>query len=82
MTFCNTDVSEVDDFAASLPLWRRMVAILKGGPQSLAYLASELGHENAESLDRLVRRHKTLFTRVPGPDHVTRIALIENREVA
>lgn len=77
--FRNSDIGAVDDFAASLPLWQRMVSVLKAGPQTLATIGSELGHENVESLDRIVRKHKTLFQKVPGSDGIMRIALVERR---
>jgi hypothetical protein len=77
--FTRTDVATIDELAEGLPLWQRMKAALKTGPQTLATLAEELNHPNVESLDRLVRRHKSLFTKVSGSDHITRIALIERR---
>lgn len=46
---------------------------------TLKALADELNHPNVESLDRIVRKHKHLFTKVAGPDHITRIALLERR---
>jgi hypothetical protein len=83
VTFRNTDIATVDDFAGSLPLWRRMVTLLKGGPQTLAHIASELGHPNVESIDRIVRKHKALFTKITdSKDHITRVSLVERREAA
>jgi hypothetical protein len=77
--FEQTDVATIDELAENLPLWQRMKATLKTGPQTLAALAEELNHPNVESLDRIVRRHNKLFTKVSGPDHITRIALVERR---
>lgn len=36
-------------------------------------------HDNVESLDRVVRKHKDLFMKVAGSDGVTRVALVERR---
>jgi hypothetical protein len=47
--------------------------------ETLAAIASELNHDNVESLDRVVRKHKDLFMKVAGSDGVTRIALVERR---
>ncbi len=77
--FSRTDAASIDELAGSLPLWQRIRAVVKAGPQTLATIADELGHDNVESLDRIVRKHKTLFTKVSGADHITRIALVERR---
>ena len=79
VSFRNTDIGAVDDFASSLPLWQRIVTVLKAGPQTLASIASELGHENVESLDRIVRKHKQLFQKVSGNDGIMRVALLDRR---
>ena len=42
-------------------------------------IAAELKHDNVESLDRIVRKHKNLFTRVSGTDGVAPMALVERR---
>lgn len=75
----NVDPTTIDEVASSLPLWQRIRAIVRSGPQTLAAIASELQHDNVESLDRVVRRHKNLFTKVSGTDGVTRIALLDRR---
>jgi hypothetical protein len=36
-------------------------------------------YHNVESLDRLVRKHKTIFIKVSGQDGISRIALVERR---
>ena len=77
--FERIDVTTIDEVAESLPLWQRIRALVKAGPQTLATIASELNHDNVESIDRIVRKHKYLFTKVPGADGVTRIALVERR---
>lgn len=63
--------------AHRLPLWQRIRGIVRSGPQTLAAIASELNHDNVESLDRVVRKHKDLFMKVAGSDGVTRVALVE-----
>lgn len=77
--FSRTDASTIDEIAESLPLWQRIKGIVKAGPQTLASIASELNHDNVESLDRIVRKHKNLFTKVSGKDGISRIALVERR---
>jgi hypothetical protein len=74
----SVNVADVQELAESLPLWQRMRSTLSQGPQTLAMLADALG-ANVETLDRTVRRKSGLFTRVPGGDGVTRIALVESR---
>lgn len=78
--FRRTDVTTIDELAESLPLWQRIVSVVKAGPMTLAGIASELPGSNVDSIDRVVRRHKKLFTKLSdGPDHITRIALVERR---
>ena len=72
-------MTTIDEVAESLPLWQRIRALVKIGPQTLEAIASELNHDNVESIDRIVRKHKTLFTKIPGADGKTRIALVERR---
>jgi hypothetical protein len=74
-----TDIAEVPDLAESLPLWQRIKTVVKAGPQTLATIARELNHDNVESIDRIVRKHKKVFTKVSGSDGITRIALVERR---
>ena len=77
--FTRTDIASVDDFAEHLPLWQRIKAVVKTGPQTLATIASELNHDKVDSIDRIVRKHKALFTKVTGSDGVQRVALIDRR---
>lgn len=70
------NIASVDDLAGGLPLWQRMKDSVTHGPQTLAELAENLGAK-VESLDRIVRRSKNLFTRVPGSDGIARIALVQ-----
>jgi hypothetical protein len=77
-TFRRVDVTTVDELATSLPLWQRMRQAVKHRPRTLAELAGEL-EANADSLERIARRHKQLFTRVSGTDGISRIALVEKR---
>jgi hypothetical protein len=73
------DVRDTPELAASLPLWQRMQALVRQGPQTLADIASELNHGNTESLDRIVRRQKNVFTKITGKDGIQRVALVERR---
>jgi hypothetical protein len=76
------NVAEVEALASSLPLWQRMKDALRDGPQTLASLAADLGAP-VDSIDKTVRRKSQLFTKVSTlEDHITRIALVENRRAS
>ena len=75
VTFNHTDLADVPDLAESLPLWRRVQSVVKAGPQTLATIARELNHDNVESIDRIVRKHKAVFTKITGSDGITRVAI-------
>jgi hypothetical protein len=77
--FSNVDIATVDELAAGLPLKDRIRGVVKRGPQTLATIASELDGAKVESIDRVVRRHKDIFTKVSGKDGIQRIALVERR---
>ena len=77
-TFRRIDIADVEELASGLPLWQRMRQAVKHRPQTIAELATELDAK-PDSVDRMVRRHKHLFTRVPGGDGIHRIALVEKR---
>jgi hypothetical protein len=72
--------STVDELVEALPLWQRMKDVLQRGPRTLATLAEELGAK-VDTVERTVSRKIGLFTRVPSPDGITRIALVERRAV-
>jgi hypothetical protein len=78
-SIARVDVADVADLAASLPLWQRIRDLVRYGPQTLAEIASELGHKNVDSLDRIVRRQKSVFTKITGRDGIQRIALVDRR---
>jgi hypothetical protein len=77
--FSRIDVCDVSDLADSLPLWQRVREVVRHGPQTIAQIASELNYTNVDSLDRIVRRQKNVFTKITGSDGVHRIALVERR---
>jgi hypothetical protein len=75
------DLTDVDDLAADVPLWQRMRQALRHGPQTVAALAGELDSK-VETIERVARgkgKSRSLFTRIPGSDGVTRLALVERR---
>ena len=74
-----TDIGAVQELAASVDKWQRIVSVLRGGPQTVASIAQELGETNPESLDRYIRRYSKLFTKVKGADNIMRVALVEGR---
>ena len=79
--FRRIDVGDVDDLAASLPIWQRMRHALKSGPMTIAALAEQL-QVKVDSVDKSARRLQgKAFTRVAGDDGVYRIALIERGAV-
>ena len=64
-----------------MPLWQRMVAILRSGSLTMVEIASDLDVK-LDSVSKAVRRGDgKVFTRVPGPDGIYRIGLLA-REVA
>ena len=62
--FKRIDVATIDEIAESLPLWQRIRSIVNAGPQTLATIASEMNYDKVDSLDRIVRKHNNLFTKV------------------
>jgi hypothetical protein len=80
-TIAPTDLADVSELAASMPLWQRMVAILRSGSLTMVEIASDLDVK-LDSVSKAVRRGDgKVFTRVPGPDGIYRIGLLA-REVA
>jgi hypothetical protein len=79
VTFAPTDLRDTVELVKGLKLHERIAAVVKHQPLALATIAEEVGHSNIESLDRIVRRHKHLFTRVSDADGIQRIALVEKR---
>jgi hypothetical protein len=79
VTFEQIDVATIDEVAETLPLWQRIQAVVRSGPQTLAGIARELNYDKVESLDRIVRKHRNLFTKVTDADGIAKVALIERR---
>jgi hypothetical protein len=73
------DLATVEGLAERLPLWQRMVHLLKTGPMTLAQMADELDAK-VDSVSKAANRGKT-FTKISGSDGITRIALVA-RQVA
>ena len=73
------DLANVDGLAERLPLAVRMIHLLKRGPLSFAEIATQLDAK-VDSVIKAVSRGQS-FTKVPSPDGVQRIALLE-RQVA
>jgi hypothetical protein len=80
-TIAPTDLADVTELAAGLPLWQRMVGLLRTGSMTMVEMASDLDVK-VDSVSKAVRRgeHK-VFTRIPGPDGIYRIGLL-TREAA
>lgn len=73
-----TNLADVQEFAQKLPLWQRVMHLLKAHPPlTLAEIAEELDAKT-DTVLKAVQRSKA-FTKVAGHDGVTRIALIERR---
>ena len=79
VVFVPIDATTIDEVASELPLWQRIRAVVRTGPMTLATIASEVGHDNVATIDRVVRKYKRLFTKVSSADGVTRVALVERR---
>ena len=72
------DVAHVDDLAAKLPLWQRLRAALRAGPQSVEALADNLA-EKTDSVRKALIRSPKIFTRVEGAGQKAHFALVERR---
>jgi hypothetical protein len=68
----------VDGLAETLPLAVRMQHFLKGGPQTIAVIADELGAKQ-DSVIKASKRSGTFVKLINTPDGVHRIALVERR---
>jgi hypothetical protein len=76
--FTPTDLGNTTDLVTELPLWRRIKDTVKRQPLTLAAIADQLDAKT-DSVERIIRRHKGVFTRVPSSDGITRIALVDHR---
>lgn len=76
ITFSRTDVADVVDFAAEVPLARRIPAELRTGAQTIVALATSLDAE-PDTVGRTLRRLRTRREVVDmvGPDGITRWGL-------
>jgi hypothetical protein len=74
------DVADVEALAVTLPLWQRMLNLLKHrSPLTYAAIAKELDAK-VDTVEKTVTRSKgRLFTKVTGTDGITRVALVERR---
>lgn len=78
-TLTRVNPADVDDLAASLPLWARMKAALTAGPMTIAALATELD-ASTDTIATTARRKTQLFTKLTATaDGVHRLALVERR---
>lgn len=76
-----TDLADVSELASGLPLWQRMVGLLRSGSLTMLEIATDLDVK-VDTVSKAVRRGDgKVFTRVPGPDGVYRIGLL-SRDVA
>lgn len=71
-------IDKVPELAERLPLWRRMVPLLRGGPLKLHELAEELD-ASVEAVRAAAKRGRQ-FTAMTGPDGIERWALATSRE--
>jgi hypothetical protein len=78
VTFAPTDLAQTAELVTGLSLRERIYSRVKRGPVTLAILAEELD-ARADSLDRTVRKHKSLFTRITDEDGIQRVALLERK---
>lgn len=73
----NVDLATVDGLAERMPLAARMTHLLKRGPLTFAEIAAELDAK----LDSVIKagNRSAAFTKVPSPDGIQRLALVERR---
>lgn len=72
------DLAEVEGLAEKLPLSARIAHLVKARPLTFAAIAEEL-NAKTDSVIKAVTRNTRTFTRLDGPDGVTRIALVSRR---
>lgn len=68
-----------DDVVTQIPLWKRIHSAVKYTPLTVAEISDQIGHGNVESINRIVRQYKQVFTRVDGTDGVSRVAILERQ---
>lgn len=68
ITITRTDLAQVEEFAPSLPLWQRLRAEVLRGPCKVHQLAERL-NAKAETVERTLRRHNQIFTKVSLADN-------------
>jgi hypothetical protein len=86
-TVRKVDLADVQELAAVLPVWRRVMLLLKEGsgrPRSVEEIAEELGEkpatiQRAVSPSRATKDGQSIFTTVPSTDGKPRIALVDRR---
>lgn len=73
----SVDLATVEGLAEKMPLAARMKALLGSGPRTYVEIATEL-NAKVDTVVKAVSRNEA-FTKVPGPNGVHRIALVERR---
>lgn len=71
------DLADVETFAATLPVWRRVKALVAREPMTIPDIATELDIKLDSIIKAVTRAEGRVFTRVTGSDGKARIALLE-----
>lgn len=77
--FTRVDVADVDELAASIPLWQRIRRELTSGKPKTFSELSALLDVKVDTVEKAVKRRGAVFTRVKSDDGIHRIALVERR---
>ena len=71
--------ASVESFAKDVPLWKRIVELLKArSPLLISQIAEELDAK-PDSVEKTLKRRKGMFVSVSGADHIARWTLLEGR---
>jgi hypothetical protein len=72
------DLADVADLAERMTVRQRMTRLLRSGSLTMAAIASELDQPIDTIVKTVKRGEGKVFVRVPGPDGVYRIGLLQD----
>jgi DNA-directed RNA polymerase specialized sigma24 family protein len=76
-----TSVADVQELAGNLSLPQRMSHLLKRGSMTYKEIAEELDAK-VDTVEKAVKRNPKRFLKLPGPDGLYRIGLLEAQQSA
>jgi hypothetical protein len=74
-TFARTEAADCPDLAGQLPVWQRMVRLLREGPLTREQIAEEIGAD-VNTVRREISRKKKVFVSLPED----KVGLVERRQ--